>query len=205
MTNHTLNSFRDTPLLNPDDSRDCTFCRIVDGSSPAHIVYSSPHTVAFLDILPIRAGHTLVIAREHVGDLAKLSHGEGEVMRDLVKVVRGLGAALGDDRLQVITNQVYAQVVPHLHFHIVPAPPIPGSSSSSSNTSSQRKSNPSSSSSSSSLLAAIGHGREELDDDEGRAMADKIRDAIAAAAAAGGGEEATQPQGGSDVRGKGKL
>lgn len=92
MTNHTLNSFRDTPLLNPDDSRDCTFCRIVDGSSPAHIVHSSPHAVAFLDILPIRAGHTLVITREHVGDLAKLSHGEAEVMRDLVKVVRGVGA-----------------------------------------------------------------------------------------------------------------
>lgn len=87
--------------------------------------------MAFLDILPIRAGHTLVITREHVADLAKLGHGEGEVMRDLVKVVRGLGIgepmhtthnsaenllilcvsaslplALGDDRLQVITNQV---------------------------------------------------------------------------------------------------
>ncbi|PWN25360.1 HIT-like protein [Jaminaea rosea] len=189
MTTFTLSSFRDRPLQGRDD---CTFCQIASGSQPAHLVYESERCLAFLDILPIRRGHVLVVPRRHVDNLAALSVVESngsktgeageaeEFIRGLVVVTRGVGKALEDDRLQIITNQVYGQVVPHLHFHIVPAPPLPGStpslssSTASSRTSPKKETPPPQRS----LLPLIGHGRDELDDDEAVELARQIRAAV---------------------------
>ena len=44
---------------------DCLFCRIAAGALPAHIVHQDDEVVAFLDLHPIRPGHTLVIPRAH--------------------------------------------------------------------------------------------------------------------------------------------
>ena len=107
-------------------------------------------------------------------------------------------AALGDERLQVITNQIYAQLVPHVsrnalhllkldrellsdrlglacgltlaaqvHFHIVPAAMR---ASSDGKEKKPASTNP---------LAAmgLGHGREELDDEEAEELCRKMRQA----------------------------
>src|ERR1700730_6771989 len=53
-------------------SDDCFFCKIVEGTAPASVVYSDGSVMAFMDIAPIVPGHLLVIPRRHavlVGDL----------------------------------------------------------------------------------------------------------------------------------------
>ena len=40
---------------------DCIFCKIISKEIPSEIVYEDANTLAFLDINPINAGHTLVI------------------------------------------------------------------------------------------------------------------------------------------------
>ncbi|KAE8250285.1 hypothetical protein A4X13_0g4846 [Tilletia indica] len=204
MTSHTLAAFRSDESRSHKDE-DCTFCAIARNYPPssasttsssssaspspspsAYVTYSDPSTLAILDILPIRRGHTLVIPRKHVGQLSELGLDDaGAFARALVLVTRMVGkVALGDDRLQVITNQVYAQVVPHLHFHIVPAPPLPGSSSTSkpSSTSAEdtrrRPLFGGSSPESVSLLRAFGHGRDELEDEDAEILASQMRDAL---------------------------
>jgi histidine triad (HIT) family protein len=44
---------------------DCIFCKIVKGEIPAEKVYEDGNFLAFLDIHPLSAGHTLVIPKKH--------------------------------------------------------------------------------------------------------------------------------------------
>lgn len=99
MTTFTLAAFKDRPLPGPESH--CTFCSISSGSTPAHIVYESQHCLAFLDILPIRKGHLLVVPRRHVDNVAGLDVGDGtgeevgEMMRAVVVAARGMGRGEG--------------------------------------------------------------------------------------------------------------
>ncbi len=43
----------------------CLFCRIAKREVGAHVVHEDRHLLAFLDICPIRPGHTQIITRDH--------------------------------------------------------------------------------------------------------------------------------------------
>lgn len=100
---------------------DCLFCRIVDGSQPAHVVLDEPLTLGFLDARPVFKGHVLLVPRLHVATLVDLP-GEllpvlmGAAQRVAGAVVQGLGA----QGSFVAVNNVVSQSVPHLHVHVVP-------------------------------------------------------------------------------------
>ncbi|SPO26266.1 related to Histidine triad protein [Ustilago trichophora] len=164
MTSHTLARFDSSKEL----QEDCAFCRIVAGQSSAYIVYEDDDNIAFLDILPLRPGHTLVIPKKHVQQVSHLDAKTAASLSEaLVKTTRVVGRALGDERLQVITNQIYAQLVPHVHFHIVPAAMRPSSKDKSKKPSS----------SNALAMMGLGHGREELDDEEAEELCTKMRQA----------------------------
>jgi len=108
---------------------DCPFCKIVKEGAPAHRVYEDEQVVAFLDILPLRRGHTLVVPKAHVKHLSDLTSEIASALGAAVaKVAKALNLALDNDGLNVVCNQEYAQAVPHVHYHIIPAP-VMGSSS----------------------------------------------------------------------------
>ncbi|EST08466.2 Histidine triad (HIT) protein [Kalmanozyma brasiliensis GHG001] len=166
MTSHTLARFD----ASKDLADDCAFCKIIAGKSSAFVVYEDESNIAFLDILPLRPGHTLVIPKMHVQQLSHLEPGTAASLSNaLVQTTRAIGKALGDERLQVITNQIYAQLVPHVHFHIVPAAMRPSKDD---KTKKSASSNPL-------AMMGLGHGREELDDEEAEELAKKIREAAA--------------------------
>lgn len=163
------------PLLTEDSAgpahepiEGCTFCDIAAGRQEAHVVFSDADTMAFLDVYPIRPGHTLVVPRKHCEMLSDLSVPSASALGVSVsRVARAVGQALGDNRLQVCANQVHAQTVPHAHYHIVPAPPVPGTPA----AKEESKRN-------SSSQWFFSHGRTELDDEELDNVAKKIRQAI---------------------------
>jgi histidine triad (HIT) family protein len=100
---------------------DCVFCGIVDGSVPAFVVTSEEAGMAFLDLRPVFAGHTLVIPRPHVPTLtdlpaSSLSSYFGLVQRVALAVEEGMAAA---GTFVAINNKI-SQSVPHLHTHVVP-------------------------------------------------------------------------------------
>ncbi|KAF9517214.1 hypothetical protein BS47DRAFT_1291133, partial [Hydnum rufescens UP504] len=102
----------------------CSFCSIIDGNAPAYRVFESEHILAILaDILPRTSGHVLVMPKVHVPLLSELPD---DIARDLgsalTRVSRAMTQGLDNLGLTITLNQVYAQVVPHVHFHIVPAP-----------------------------------------------------------------------------------
>ncbi|MBA8826280.1 histidine triad (HIT) family protein [Saccharopolyspora lacisalsi] len=101
----------------------CTFCRIVAGESPAHLVSSDETCLALLAAPPAAYGHVLVIPRQHVDTLWEADAPLAEAtMRTAQRISVLLRQRLGPDGLTVRQNNGSAsgQVISHLHIHLVP-------------------------------------------------------------------------------------
>ncbi|KXN88144.1 Protein hit [Leucoagaricus sp. SymC.cos] len=178
MTSFIIQSHVDrdpAPSWSQDDT--CAFCRIVQGAVPATKLYEDDEVMAILDILPLRPGHTLVIPKIHISRLSDLPPGlAAAVGRAVSRVARALTEATGNTGLNVVCNQEYAQAVPHVHYHIIPAPIF----DSSENKQPARKSSKSSLRDVVPLSRKEMHQkefelREELDEEEARILAEKVR------------------------------
>ena len=106
-------------------SRDpeCVFCKIVAVEIPAQVVYENESILAFLDIGPLADGHLLVVPKEHLTVMTDLSPDQvGRLVSILPRLGRALLDVTGAEGLNVLLNQgpSAGQVVPHLHFHLIP-------------------------------------------------------------------------------------
>jgi len=101
----------------------CAFCRIIREELPAYRVFEDEHVVAILDLMPLRSGHTLVIPKVHCANISDLSPEYASKTGETVsKVAKALTEVLDNPGLNVVANQVYAQAVGHVHYHVIPAP-----------------------------------------------------------------------------------
>ena len=104
-------------------SKDCIFCKIIKGEIPSAKIYEDDKILAFLDINPIKPGHTLVIPKVHRSDLLAA---ENQDLVELIKIIKRIApaavAGVGADGFNVGLNDGSAagQIVFHLHFHIIP-------------------------------------------------------------------------------------
>ncbi len=102
---------------------DCIFCRILDGSMPAELVYQGPGAVAFLDGFPAARGHTLVVPRLHAPTILDLpDEAVGDLFRAVKEVTRIVNDVLHPAAFNVGWNHGRAagQAVFHLHVHVLP-------------------------------------------------------------------------------------
>jgi len=102
---------------------DCVFCRIVNGEIPSAKLYEDNTVMAFLDIMPVNKGHTLVIPKKHYELLTDIPVAEFEkLMRELHKLTTAVVKATKAEGFNIFMNnkKVAGQVIPHAHFHIVP-------------------------------------------------------------------------------------
>ncbi|MBN1558373.1 MAG: HIT domain-containing protein [Lentisphaerae bacterium] len=99
------------------------FCRIAAGAAAAAVVYEDDATLAFLDSMPMIKGHVLVIPKAHYTDLGEAPAAVlGAVMQTVQRVMRAQRGGLKADGVRLIQSNGAAagQVVPHLHFHVIP-------------------------------------------------------------------------------------
>jgi histidine triad (HIT) family protein len=99
------------------------FSRIIRGEIPCHRVYEDDKVLAFLDVSPLSAGHTLVIPKEAVATLDRLSEdAAAAVGRVLPRIARAVLAVSGAPAFNVLQNNgaLAHQAVPHVHFHVIP-------------------------------------------------------------------------------------
>jgi len=102
---------------------DCPFCDIVAGEAPAVRVYEGETTLAFLDIAPVAAGHTLVVPKRHHETLTDMDAGTtAEVFGTARRVARAIEAALDPDGLNLVqaNGEAAGQEVFHVHAHLLP-------------------------------------------------------------------------------------
>ncbi|MDR1859778.1 MAG: HIT family protein [Bacteroidales bacterium] len=94
------------------------FSKIAAGQIPSYTVAEDERFMAFLDIAPITAGHTLVIPKQEVDYLFDLDE---ELYMGLQafarKVAKGLRKAVPCARIAVL---VLGMEVPHAHIHLIP-------------------------------------------------------------------------------------
>ncbi len=94
------------------------FTRIVRGEIPCHRVAEDDRFLAFLDIAPLRMGHTLVIPKVEVDRFFDLP---SDVLADMLpfaqQVAQRIKAVVPCDRVGLT---VIGLEVPHAHLHLIP-------------------------------------------------------------------------------------
>lgn len=99
------------------------FSKIIRGEIPCHRVYEDELVLAFLDVAPLSEGHLLVIPKEAVATVDKLSdESAAAIGRVLPRLSRAVLAATGATELNILQNNGAGahQAVFHVHFHIIP-------------------------------------------------------------------------------------
>ncbi|MBI4451291.1 HIT domain-containing protein [Candidatus Woesearchaeota archaeon] len=94
----------------------CIFCKIAKGEIPCTKVYEDKDYLAFLDIRPVNAGHTLVIPKKHfrwVWDVEDIA-GYYAVVKKLANAMKKAFKA------EMVASVVLGNEVPHAHVWLVP-------------------------------------------------------------------------------------
>lgn len=103
--------------------QDCIFCKIVRGELPSHKVYETDDVLAFLDIHPVNAGHTLVIPKAHSTNIFDIEARDWANATEAARVVSiAIEQGLRADGVNIaMNNREHAgQVVHHPHIHVIP-------------------------------------------------------------------------------------
>lgn len=102
----------------------CVFCDIVANRSPAWFLYRDSTACSFLDVEPVRAGHSLVVPNKHVVDL--IDEGAATALKGMAEALQFtatlLKKRLHADGISIFQSNGAAagQSIAHLHFHLVP-------------------------------------------------------------------------------------
>jgi histidine triad (HIT) family protein len=101
----------------------CIFCKIIEGSLPAEILYRDDQVIAFKDIHPIAPVHFLVVPITHLNSLNE-SQPEHEILiGHMTCIARQLAEEAGIHqsgyRLVINTGPDAGQSVFHLHLHVL--------------------------------------------------------------------------------------
>lgn len=94
------------------------FSKIVAGEIPSHKIFEDDLCLAFLDINPVSAGHTLVITKE---EFRRMTDVPDELLGYCFMVAKDIMSAmkeaLGCDYVMVHVEWLE---VPHFHIHLIP-------------------------------------------------------------------------------------
>jgi histidine triad (HIT) family protein len=104
-------------------NQDCIFCRIIEGSAKAQIVYQDDALVVFKDIRPKAPVHLLLVPRKHIPTLLDLELGDenlmGRIFHAAASVAREQGLEEKGFRVVVNCGAQAGQTVFHIHFHLM--------------------------------------------------------------------------------------
>jgi histidine triad (HIT) family protein len=103
--------------------KDCIFCKIGAGETPAEFLYQDEQVVAVQDIAPQAPHHILIIPRKHIPTLLDLREGDALLLESVYsaagKIASDRGFAQSGFRVVVNCNEDGGQTVWHLHFHLL--------------------------------------------------------------------------------------
>lgn len=94
------------------------FSKIIAREIPAYIVYEDENFLAFLDINPLKEGHTLVVPKKEVDYIFDLDdEWLSKMMMFAKRVAKGIEKVVECKRVGVA---VVGLEVPHCHIHLIP-------------------------------------------------------------------------------------
>lgn len=94
------------------------FSKIISGEIPSYKVAENEFCYAFLDINPLKKGHTLVVPKKEVDYLFDL---DDEAYIELQKFAKQVAIAIKEEiPCKRIGEVVLGFEVPHAHIHLIP-------------------------------------------------------------------------------------
>lgn len=94
------------------------FTRIINGEIPSYRVAEDDRYLAFLDVRPLKPGHTLVVPKNEVDYIFDMDEDAlAGMMLFAQKVARAMKEVIECNRIGVA---VIGLEVPHAHIHLVP-------------------------------------------------------------------------------------
>jgi len=94
------------------------FTKIINGEIPAYKIAETENCIAFLDVLPLSKGHTLVVPKKEIDYIFDL---DDNLLSELnifsKKVAKAIEKVIKCKR---IGTAVIGLEVPHAHLHLVP-------------------------------------------------------------------------------------
>lgn len=96
----------------------CIFCKIVERTAEASIIFEDDRVMAFMDIRPINPGEFLVIPKEHIDHFCDIPDDLScNIMVQTQRLSRHLRDRLKPQRVGLV---VHGYGVPHAHLVVVP-------------------------------------------------------------------------------------
>lgn len=97
----------------------CLFCKIVEKKIPKEFRFEDEKILAFDDINPVASTHILFVPKTHIDSFDKL---EDDSILNSLRI--GVQSLIGEKSLigkgyKIVVNGGGAQVVNHLHFHLI--------------------------------------------------------------------------------------
>jgi histidine triad (HIT) family protein len=98
---------------------DCIFCKIIRKEVAKELLYEDETAVVFADINPVKPVHLLIVPKDHIEDFVKVT--DTVLFSKLFFIAQQMVAREGlkDRGFRLVVNGGGAQVVPHLHIHLM--------------------------------------------------------------------------------------
>lgn len=112
-------------------SKECIFCKIIQGTLPSNKVFENEFVFAFRDIAPQAPVHVLIVPKFHVEDVLDVRGEDAQVFTHLFKAVQQISAQLGiagsGFRTVFNSGDHACQTVFHMHLHLLGGTQMGGS------------------------------------------------------------------------------
>lgn len=96
------------------------FHKIIKGTTPSYKLLETDLALAILDIEPATIGHSLIIPKRHVQNVAKIDEKSGSDIMQLIKFLSlGLKDFYGYDYVKFFSLNGKAQEFDHMHVHVL--------------------------------------------------------------------------------------
>lgn len=99
--------------------KDCIFCKIARHEIPKDFEYEDRDLMVFPDINPAKEVHVLIVPKKHTPDFLKLD--DSKILKKMFEKAQEMikKHKISDKGYRVLINGGGAQVIDHLHIHIV--------------------------------------------------------------------------------------
>ncbi len=112
-------------------SKECIFCKIIQGTLPSEKVFENDRVFAFRDIAPQAPVHVIIVPKKHIVDVLDVKPEDLHVFSDLFQAVQLIAPQLklsGPGFRMVFNSGDHAcQTIYHVHLHLLGGTQMGGS------------------------------------------------------------------------------
>ena len=104
--------------------KDCVFCQIIAGESPASVIYEDDLVLGLMTIGPVTTGHAMIIPKRHAPYLADMDEQTGKhlwtITQRTAAAIRASGVRCEGINLFLADGEAAFQEIFHVHMHVFP-------------------------------------------------------------------------------------